>query len=54
MTPYKTGNAPTDLGISDTSMHVLASQYLKLMETLRGGNHPYTEPYKAQLGSIYQ
>ncbi|OKL55954.1 hypothetical protein UA08_08603 [Talaromyces atroroseus] len=55
MAPYTTGNIGADIGMSDTLMHrdVLARHYLKLLETLRGGNHPYTEQYRAQLRSMY-
>ncbi|EED18151.1 C6 transcription factor, putative [Talaromyces stipitatus ATCC 10500] len=52
MTPYNTGNTGTNIRISDTQMQLLGGHYLKLMETLRGGSHPYTEQYRAQLRSL--
>ncbi|KAI9375890.1 hypothetical protein BJX61DRAFT_531240 [Aspergillus egyptiacus] len=35
-----------------SQVQLLASKYLKLMTTLRGGNHPYITPYKANLMSF--
>jgi hypothetical protein len=31
---------------------MLAKNYLKLMQTLRGGNHPYLTRYKAHLTTL--
>ncbi|KAL4782692.1 hypothetical protein BJX76DRAFT_280137 [Aspergillus varians] len=46
--------AHTNTGRADMSesMQALAGNYLKLMQTLRGGNHPYVAPYKAHLVSL--
>ncbi|KAL2865247.1 CeGAL family transcription factor [Aspergillus lucknowensis] len=46
-----TGRAVGELQAID-SLQVLAGKYLKLLQTLRGGNHPYAGPYKAQLVSL--
>ena len=34
------------------SIHDLARNFLKLLSTLRGGNHPYLDQYKAHLDSM--
>ncbi|KAL3459405.1 hypothetical protein BJX64DRAFT_279201 [Aspergillus heterothallicus] len=40
------------LGGQEEQLEILAKNYLKLMQTLRGGNHPYLERYKAHLLSL--
>ncbi|KAL2844034.1 hypothetical protein BJX68DRAFT_257290 [Aspergillus pseudodeflectus] len=48
-----TGTATqTDTGSEETSLQMLAKNYLKLMQTLRGGNHPYLTRYKAHLTTL--
>ncbi|KAL4874787.1 hypothetical protein BJY04DRAFT_174671 [Aspergillus karnatakaensis] len=44
-----TGPPESDLQVSKSPMQILANNYLKLLRTLRGGNHPYLEQYKAHL-----
>lgn len=45
------GNAG-DVQISDSAMHQLARKYLMLMQTLRGGHHPYMEQFNTYLASM--
>lgn len=45
------GRAEGSLQMSE-SMRALAGHYMKLMQTLRGGNHPYVAQYKANLASF--
>jgi hypothetical protein len=39
--------------IHDPSVHHVSKNFLKLLETLRGGNHPYLPKYKARLNSLH-
>ena len=38
--------------IPDSATYELARNYLKLMQTLRGGHHPYMEQYNTYLRSL--
>ncbi|KAL2816092.1 hypothetical protein BJX63DRAFT_147429 [Aspergillus granulosus] len=45
--------AQTDMaGRQENPLRMLAKNYLKLMQTLRGGNHPYLARYKAHLVAL--
>ncbi|KAL2838179.1 hypothetical protein BJY01DRAFT_258100 [Aspergillus pseudoustus] len=46
------GGIPDIEGGSEEALHILAKSYLKLMQTLRGGNHPYLPRYRAHLVSL--
>ncbi|KAL4867315.1 hypothetical protein BDV12DRAFT_198391 [Aspergillus spectabilis] len=43
------GPAQGDTQTPKSPMQVFANNYMKLLRTLRGGNHPYLEQYKAHL-----
>lgn len=42
----------SEMQIPDSATHELARNYLKLMQTLRGGHHPYMAQYIAYLKSL--
>ncbi|KAJ9191640.1 transcriptional regulator family: Fungal Specific TF [Paecilomyces variotii] len=46
MAPYNTGNMEGSASTSGPALQLLASKYMRLLQTLRGGNHPYMEQYK--------
>lgn len=45
-------NSESEMQIPDSATHQLARNYMKLMQTLRGGHHPYMEQYNAYLRSL--
>ncbi|KAH8689612.1 hypothetical protein BGW36DRAFT_308454 [Talaromyces proteolyticus] len=45
-------NEASEMQIFDSAMHELARNYLRLMQTLRGGHHPYMGQYNAYLKSL--
>ncbi|KAL3470262.1 hypothetical protein BJX99DRAFT_251349 [Aspergillus californicus] len=57
-TAQNTGHAEDEsesengFGTLNPPMQLLANHYLKLMQTLRGGNHPYLDQYKTHLMSL--
>ncbi|KAL2821461.1 hypothetical protein BDW59DRAFT_150121 [Aspergillus cavernicola] len=52
LTAHNTGTDESDIRMAKSPIQVLANNYLKLMQTLRGGNHPYVGQYKAHLMSL--
>lgn len=46
------GNAESEMQKPDSAKYELARNYLKLMQTLRGGHHPYMEQYNVYLRSL--
>jgi hypothetical protein len=44
-------DAESEMQIPDLATHELAKNYLKLMQTLRGGHHPYMAQYNSYLKS---
>jgi hypothetical protein len=45
-------NETTDSQISDSAIYELARNYSTLLQTLRGGHHPYMEHYNSYLKSL--
>jgi hypothetical protein len=45
-------DAESEMQIPDSATHELARNYLTLMQTLRGGHHPYMEQYDSRLKSL--
>jgi len=53
LAPRSTLRSPFSCSIHDPSVRHVAKDFLKLLGTLRGGNHPYLEKYKARLNSLH-
>ena len=49
---YQTIVGAGTTSLDTRSMQTLADKFLKLLQTLRGGNHPYLEEYKKRISSL--
>jgi hypothetical protein len=53
LAPHATLRRPFSRSTHDQSVRHVAENFLKLLGTLRDGNHPYLADYKAHLNSMH-